>query len=199
MCEWIDLEESGVVVILPISDIFKKSFSIHTCSMQTFFIHVHFCFLRRLLVDTSHNFGNLLWGFGQENVDKTEIKKHISSGQNQILKTKLFTQICFGNIYELLSLTELNSIGPRHDIDKGRMTLAVKWIYSSLSLWNICLSLCRTPTGRNLWSRNLIFGLMVPWDTRTKHFFYFEILIFDNSMVSFHLFFFFILYFICSG
>lgn len=167
--------------------------------MQTFFIHVHFCFLRRLLEDTSHNFGNLLWGFGQENVDKTEIKKHISSGQNQILKTKLFTQICFGNIYELLSLTELNSIGPRHDIDKGRMTLAVKWIYSSLSLWNICLSLCRTPTGRNLWSRNLIFGLMVPWDTRTKHFFYFEILIFDNSMVSFHLFFFFILYFICSG
>ena len=26
MCEWIDLEQSGVVVILPISDIFKKSF-----------------------------------------------------------------------------------------------------------------------------------------------------------------------------
>ena len=43
-----------------------------------------------------------------------------------------------------------------------------------ITLVNFCLSVCSRVTGHTFWPRNLIFGLIDPWDMRKKAFFCFS-------------------------
>ena len=60
---------------------------------------------------------------------------------------------------------------------------------SSVFAFSVCMYLCSRPTGHNFRLRNLIFGMMVPWDMSKKGFFqFFEILYFSRFRAIFRVF-----------